>query len=403
MAAWGEFRQNWLALLGATAAVGTGASMFTYTANFLVVPLETAEGWSRSQVAFGATLFMFANALMMPVIGILTGRYGARRVGVTCMAAFGSLACLLALLPASLSVYYSTILTLALFGAGVNGVVFGPVIAERFRRRRGLALSIMLSGSALLLIPIAPALSFAISEFGWRAGYAALGTMALLIGLPGALAASRAQTARPEESARAGGGLCDAIRTAAYWKIIFGVVFSALPLGGFLNQMSPLLISRGLSGTHAALLTSLFVSMVLVGRIGVGALLDLLRASLVSMSVMLVAAAAVSLLLLQAPSIVLCGIVVAALGAAMGAEGDIQAYLLARHFDLHSFAALFGTSAMCTTMGFGLGALMFGTLYDWYGNYIIAVVLSMLSFGIAGFFFGSLALGPSDKSSLEGV
>lgn len=393
----GEFAQHWPALTGATAAVGTGAALFSYTANYFVMPLEAAQGWSRSAIAFGATLYMIGNALMMPLIGLLTDRLGVGRVAPVALAGYGLLCLGLALLPPGLPVYYTMLALIALFTSGTSGIVFGPFIGERFRRRRGVAFSILLSGNAVLLIPLAPVLTGAIAQYGWQAGYAILGGFALLVGMPGALFATRrgrgpiqATTDRPTLP---GIEIREAVRTTTYWKIIVGVMTSTLALGGFLNQLSPIMVSRGLTPELAAWMMSLFVIMVVVGRIAVGALLDMLYPPLVCLVIMIAAAAGVSLLLLDAPSVWICGFVVILLGAAMGAEGDLQAFLLAKHFGLRNFAALFGTSAMCTSAGLGLGALLFGALYDRTGSYVGPIVIAMALLVISGLSLGSLGLG----------
>lgn len=388
-----EFAKHWPALAGATAAVGTGAALFSYTANYFVLPLEAAEGWSRSAIAFAATLYMLGTAAMMPLIGMLTDRHGVGRVAPAGLAGYGLLCIALALLPAHLPIFYTIMVLLALFCSATSGVVFGPFVAARFQRRRGVALSILLSGNAVLLIPLAPVLTAAIADHGWRAGYMILGGFALLLGLPSALLATRGTSGRvaaPDGSAPRGATIREAMRNAAYWKIILGVIASTLALGGFLNQLSPLLVSRGISAGLAASLMSLFVLMVVVGRIAVGVLLDAFRPALICMLVMAGAAAGSGLLLIEAPSPALCALVVVLLGAAMGAEGDLQAFLIARHFGLSNFAALFGTSAMCTSACLGLGALLFGALYDGTGSYVVAIVIAMGLLLFAGLCFGSL-------------
>ena len=74
----GEFARHWPELGGAAAAVDTGAALFSYTTNYFVLPLEAAQGGSRSAIAFAATLYMLGTAAMMPLIGMLTDRCGGR-------------------------------------------------------------------------------------------------------------------------------------------------------------------------------------------------------------------------------------------------------------------------------------------------------------------------------------
>lgn len=404
----GEFAEHWSALAGATAAVGTGAALFSYTANYFVLPIEAAQGWTRGQIAFGMTLNMLVIALTMPIVGMLTDRFGVRRIGTVGIAGYGSLCLALAMLPISLPLYYGMLVGIALFCAGTTGVVFGPFVAQRFRRHRGAALGIMMSGSAIFLVPLAPVLTAAMAEYGWRFGYAALGGAALLVGLPSALLSTRRSpvVAITVSQPQTGLSFSAALRSPAYWKILAAVCASTLALGGFLNQLSAILNARGVPSGQIAWLMSLFMLMVVIGRVCVGILLDALSPPLVAMGVMLAAAAGVSLLLLDSTPTPALALVVVLIGAAMGAEGDLQAFLMARHFGLRNFATLFGTSATCTSAFLGLGAFLFGSLYDYAGDYTLAVLIAIGLFIAAGLCFGSIGSTegcPSTESESNGA
>lgn len=386
-----ELKQHWAGLAAVTLAVGVGAALFSYTATFFVLPLQEASGWSRGEVAAGITMFMFGNALAMPLAGRLTDRLGVRPVGSIALTAYGALCLALAFLPLSLMGYYAILLTMGLICSGTSGVVFGPYVAQRFEHARGTALAIMMSGTALILIPFNRLLVELIDWGSWRAGYVALGLAALLVGLPLTLLATRSERRRREarQGSEVGARLLEAMRSSVYWKIIFGVIFSTLALGGFLNQLSPLLVDRGLSSETSAWLMSFFVLMVLIGRIASGALLDVFPPRFVAAGIMTAAALGLLPLLMDQPSVWMCAAAICLMGAAMGAEGDLQAFLLARHFGLRNFAALFGTSAMCTSACLGLGALLFGTIYDRTGGYDLAIIIAALLFlSAAASFFG---------------
>lgn len=393
-----EFRQGWRALAAATGATAVGASLFVYTAGLFVKPIAADTGWSRAEIATGATMAMLVQALLTPMVGALVDRYGSRRVGTIAIFGLGLAIWMLAMIPGMLFVYYAALLLIALFGSGATVVTFAPTVVCRFERWRGVSLGILMSGTALLLIPFAPVLQQAIVGQGWRGGYALVGAVVLLIGLPCALLLSPVNRGgvgdddgrQKTNPAIASTDFSDAIRTSTYWKILIGTIAATLPLGGFVNQMPALLSDHGLTQDIVALMTSLFVASVVVGRGMAGFLLDRLHPPLVALLLMLSGATAALVLLFPQIPVGIYGVVVAMLGVAMGAEADMQAFFIARSFGLKAFARLFGTTAMSTAIAMGLGALLFGWVHDQFGDYRPACMFAILFFILSGTLFFSL-------------
>lgn len=389
-----EFRDHWPVLLGATAAVASGASLFVYAASYFVKPLAAAFGWSRGEIGFGATIASLTVAVAMPFMGMLTDRLGPRLIGTVGLLCYATMCFLLASVTNSLAVFYALLFLTAIAYAAVTPAVIAPLVAATFRKRRGLALGIMMSGPAMLLALFAPALVALIGAASWRGGYVALGCLALFMGLPGLIFASRAVGTRlnREDRNKNSDGLTlgQAVRTGTYWKLILATIASTLPLGGLVHQYAPLLSDKGLPGTQVALLGSLFVISVVIGRTGVGFLLDSYRPPLVAMGVLFCAAAASLLMLNPSPSILACAVFLLMTGCAMGAEGDFHAFFAARQFGLAGFSAIFGTFSMCTSAGFGFGAYIFGTVFDRFGSYDKAILMSVAGLLIGALLFGSL-------------
>jgi MFS family permease len=388
----GEFRAGWVALVGATAAVSTGGALYNYTASFFIKAIQGDFGWSRAEIATGSMIMSLTSALLLPGIGHLTDRYGPLRVGGLGLAGYGLMLLALSSIPGKLAFYYAVLFGLAMTFAASTAVTFAPLVAKRFIQRRGLAFGIMMSGPAILLIPVSPLLTALIAQAGWRTGYMALGLGALFIGIPGLLIASRGfGRVSPKTKVIAPGlGFRDVLRTRTYWKLIVGTLFSTIPLGGFLHQYAPLLTDKNFSTTEVGLLGSIFVSMVLIGRTTVGALLDVLHPSRVAMASLWSAAAGSLLMLAAHPSFVLAALFLGLIGAAFGAEGDVQAFFSARQFGLRCFSTVFGTLAMLNTAGVGIGALIFGWIYDTHGTYDIAIYIAAASLALGGVIFGSL-------------
>lgn len=396
-----EFRDHWRVLFGATCAVASGASLFVYASSYFVKPLSAAFGWSRGEIGFGATIASLTVGVCMPVMGMLTDRFGSRAVGSIGLLCYATMCLMLAFVTSSLTVFYGLLFLTALAYSAVTPGVIAPLVAGTFQRRRGLALGIMMSGPAMLLALLAPALVALIGAASWRAGYVALACLALFVGLPGLFIAQRAMGAHLARTAKMNAGegatLGQAMRTATYWKLVFATIASTLPLGGLVHQYAALLSDKGLAGTQLALLGSLFVGSVVAGRTGVGFLLDALRPALVAFGVLFCAAAATLLMLDPVPTLTACVVFLILTGCAMGAEGDFHAFFTARQFGLVNFSAIFGTFSMCTSAGFGVGAYMFGMLFDRFGSYDRAILLSAGGLLVGALLFGSLSSGRSVK------
>lgn len=390
----GEWARGWRTLLAASIAVSTGAAAFTYTAGLFVKPIEATMGWNRAEIATGATLNHLAVALMMPVIGYLVDRFGSRRVGIAGLAGFGLLLLSLSRIPPVLTAYYAVLVLIGVFASAASAVVFAPVVVAYFRKWRGVALGLMMSGTAVLLIPLSPMLQEVILQHGWRQGYVMLGCAALLVGLPLVLFLLGREQA-PRAAARDSGHVSgmvfpEILRTATYWKLILGTCAAAIPLGGFLNQMPALLSDKGIEPVSVALLVSVFLGTIAIGRTATGLLFDLLSPPRVALLILCGAAISSLVLLRSDLTFLMCIPLVALIGFAMGAEAEFHAYFAVRQFGQTAFATTFGTLVMCTSASLGTGALVFGTIYHHVGNYAPALIMAMCSFVLSGLMFGTM-------------
>ncbi|WP_218036695.1 MFS transporter [Sphingobium sp. EM0848] len=388
-----EWRDGWRPLVGAMGAIGCGGPLFTYTAGLFVKRLETSLGWDRGDIGFGATCMMAVMAMTIPLIGVLTDRYGARRIGTIGLAGYGLLVLLLSVIPGDIRVYYAVLMAIALFSGATNSVVFSPVVVRHFMRWRGLAVALAMSGTALLMIPLSPILTALLDSHGWRFGYGLIGILPLLVGVPCALFLLDGGTARRgvmRPQGNTGDSFGDAVRSRAFWQIMLATIATTIPLGGFLHQLPALFSDKGQSGETVAMLASLFVAMIVVGRSVTGLLFDRFHAPFIAMTVMLAAAAGALLLLQVQLTLVACIVAVALIGSAMGGESDIQAYFTARQFGLRAFSTIFGAHVSISALCMGLGAWLFGAIHDARGSYDLAGILSASLFVLAGVLLGLL-------------
>ena len=121
----------------------------------------------------------------------------------------------------------------------------------------------------------------------------------------------------------------------------------------------------------------------LLGRIGVGWLLDRFFGSRVAVVVNLIAAG--GLLLLAYANTFLAGCLAAALiGIGVGGEADITPYLLTRYFGLRGFSTLYGITWTFYAAAGAIGPVILGRSFDATGSYTSLLVILSMALAIAG-------------------
>ena len=134
----------------------------------LIVPLETAFGWSRSTISAAVALNLVLYGLMGPFAGAAMQRFGIRR---TLMAALMLLSTALAL-STGMTQPWQLMLTWGLMvglGSGAIAAVFAATVVNRwFTTRRGFVMGLLTASTATGQLLFLPALAALAANAGWR-------------------------------------------------------------------------------------------------------------------------------------------------------------------------------------------------------------------------------------------
>ena len=424
---WSELRRGRMPLFASLIAKAMSyGTVPIYIVGVFTLPLGAAFGWSRGQVALGFTLVTLTSATLAPLVGWLCDRYGARRLAILGTTGFGlgvflvgltgspqldflgrALASPARLLgmsdPLLLQYYVSWVLATAM-GVGSSAIILTRFVVGWFKGARGLALGIMLTGSGLTAVCAPPLVARLIENFDWRAGYFGLSAVILFVGVPvvafwlrdspfdGKPAAAEAPTQAQSSgenrlssgpSKRATGGFRMALGSRSYWILLAAFCCGAFGLAGLIASFSPILQDAGYSLSQAGGLAGLIGVFVIVGRLGVGYLLDRLWAPGVAFVTLSFGALTCGLLAL--PELPTAVVVMAAfgLGIAAGAEWDALSYLTAREFGLASYGRVYSLAVMGVAYITAVGPPAFGWTFDLLGTYRPVLFVSMVLF-VAG-------------------
>jgi MFS family permease len=143
--------------------------------------------------------------------------------------------------------------------AFTSPVALTPVISGWFTRQRGMALFFLSTGSMAGMAIMTPVLTFAIETAGWRAtllGFAAVFTVLTLAAAlfvirdtapehtdltPEEFAAARARAGVQPQSLK----LREAVRTAPFWKVVFGLFCCGFSMNLLGTHGMPMLMDHG--------------------------------------------------------------------------------------------------------------------------------------------------------------
>ena len=404
-----EFRRGWRSLVAAAIGNGSGLSgLAFYTFGVFVLPLVAAFGWTRGEVSTAASFLIIGTAITAPLIGSVIDRYGARRVGIASMIALALGYAALTQVDGTLGLFYVAWLGLSLIGGGTTPVVWTRTVNIWFDRGRGLALGIALAGSGVAGIFAPVIVSRIIADHGWQTGYLAVGGFILVVSVPliallleeqpkvasvsAASSGSATASAAAATSPLPGFVLAEALRQVAFWKIAIGFFLVSGVIAALIINLIPLLVDRGLAQQSAASIAGVMGIAVLVGRVGIGFLLDRFAAPAVARILLGICAVGCFALTIPDASLWLVTISVLSLGLAAAAEVDLVAYLTSRFFGMRSYGEIYGWQLTSFYLGAALGPLAAGMAYDHYQSYA-----PTLYFACGAMIFGALVTGSLGK------
>lgn len=393
MSFFGEFRINWVTLLATFIGIATGNALSHYTLSIFAPELIEEFGWSKAEFALTGVL-QGISVITIPIAGWFTDRFGARvavTIGFIAMS-LGFLA--YTVMNGSLLVFFTIWIIQHLLGVLTTSLVFTRVIVERFDHARGSSLSLLMMGPPLSGAVAAPILGSIIGAEGWRAGFVALAVASAIGGTICVIMMGRKKHDAPKKAPKAPltrAELLAIVRTRTFVLLVGGMALINLPQVFAASQIKLVVMAGGVSDQLATWMVSFYAIGVISGRAIFGIALDRIGAHLVALVAL--SLPAIGYLVLASPQtlpwVVAGGVLI--VGIAQGAEGDIGAYMVSRHFDLKNYSTILGFVRAGLDGGGAIGALVLSLTLaatDSYGPFLymaaVASVLGAICFFVVG-------------------
>ncbi len=333
--------------------------------------------------------------LGMGIGGIAMGRW-SDRVGMLKPALVGSLGIGLGALAAGFSQGPVSLLLIhaLLFGLMGNGALFSPAVANVthwFRRHRGIAVAIVISGQSVGGVIWPPLFRYAMENYGWRQGYLMFGLLALVAMLPLCLVFRRppplaevgAEVAAGGEEGRVLGLAPNLVLGLLGVAIIGCCVAMAMPMVHVVAHASDL----GHPTARAAEVLALLLACGTVSRLGFGALCDKIG-SLRTLFISACLQAIMLTLFTMAEGLGALYLVAALFGLSFGGIVPTYTLVIRDLYPAGETAWRLGVIYLFGTIGMALGGWLGGLIFDLTDSYqiafIVGVAFNILNLGIVG-------------------
>ena len=147
----------------------------------LVVPLEDAFGWSRSDISLAIAINLILFGLVSPFAAALMEKFGIRRVVMTALTtiSIGAFLTIFISAPWQLIATWGVIVGI---GTGSMALVFAATIANRwFVAKRGLVTGLLTAATATGQLIFLPGLSYIATTYSWKSVSITVSSFAILV------------------------------------------------------------------------------------------------------------------------------------------------------------------------------------------------------------------------------
>ncbi len=374
------------ALVAQFVSAGTQA----YTAGIFLQPMTEDLGWTRAEFAYAQTFGRFVTAFAGFFLGVYIDRFGGRAIMMIGVTLLG----IGLFLTSAITELWEWVLVrgfLSMLGAALMGnLVVNVTLSKWFVVKRGRVVGVAATGVSLAGVVMPWLLTSFVDDYGWRAGWRVLAIFAWALVYPVATLMRRQPEdhgwhpdGRSDEEVRAGAGAAaaadfansltrgQALRTSAFYIIVFSFGLGLVGVGAMLFGLIPFLTDEGFSRSTAALMvTAMSIPAVMAKPIW-GWVIDFVPPKLAASAGFATSGVAIIVLLLSAKAGSLLGVTVGSLlmGLGYGGTVPIQEVIWATYFGRRHLGAVRGV-AMPFALILGAGGPLVVQLYfDRVGNY----------------------------------
>jgi MFS family permease len=162
-----KIHPGWFAV-AVTFATLIATAGFRSAPSVLILPLEEAFGWSRTDISLAVAINVLLFGLVAPFAAALMEKFGIRKVVMSALTtvSFGAFLTIFIQAPWQLIATWGVIVGI---GTGSMALVFAATVANRwFVKNRGIVIGLLTAASATGQLIFLPGLSHLANNYGWK-------------------------------------------------------------------------------------------------------------------------------------------------------------------------------------------------------------------------------------------
>ena len=368
---------------------------------------EEDWGVTTAAISFVGFVGTLASGFSQPIFGWLADRYGGRPIVIVSLAvmALGTIAVAAVSSVIGLVVLYGLVISFA--SGGISPATTGVIVVRWFKKRRGMAMSVLVAGGSVGGLIFVPFLDYVELEFDWRIAWIVTGSLALVIGIPLILLIVRS---KPEDMGLKIDGVKSivdqdsdasqdpvgpkyverwtlALRSRPIWQLSFGYFVCGITTSSIAFHYVRWAQSEDISRDTAALAFGLLSGINACGVIVIGLLSDRLQRKNLLGVVYLVRGVAFLALIFLPGSMALWSFALIG-GMSWLATVPLTASLTADVYGVRNLGTLFGLANMSHAFGGAAAVWAFGLAFTHWGSYDVPFAVgavTLLAAGIVSF------------------
>ena len=388
------FFYGWV-VVGTIAAVLMGTNGARLLFGVVLKPLTDEFGWDRGSLTGAVLVNTVIMSAMQPFTGWFTDRVGPKRVLIVGTVTIGGMLLALSFAQSLAQMYL-------IYGV-LGGVVLttsSPVIAtsivhEWFTTRRAAALAIATAGAPLGQLAVVPVAALVLSATDWQTTYRVLAIFLIAAIVPigwlflrespaeiglnpdGASDEAAAADVSRHPGNHAGVDLITAIRDQRFWILAFGFLVCGFTMAFANTHFLAYADDMGMHTSMASASVAVTAVFSVIGTIALGIAADRnRRPPILALTYALRGLA--FFLLFALPTGPLVYIYAVVLGISWSATTPLTAAIAADIYGRANLGLIFGTMYTTMNLGFGIGAVLDGVIFDATGDYQPALVFNGL-------------------------
>ena len=407
----------WVSIAGAFNMFVSSGPTFQASSVFFKA-IEDEFGWSRALISGVASFGRFGGAMLGPIEGFMTDRFGSGKMVLIGFTLGGAGMIFFSQIQGPLQYYFSFFL-LSL-GFSMGGFVPSMTSVNSWMiNNRATAMSIVIGGSSIAGLMVPP-IVWGVAEFGWRPTVMVIGIIAIIVGPFVAYIIGKrptdehiAEQTRPSSETRSNTRQTrlydftpkEALRTRAFWSISMTHTLVNLSTGAISAHLFLHLTDENgvnLDDATASGVMPILVITAFVFQLAGGIMGDRFSKRILVLFMLLLQGASLVILAL-AESFVVAAVFAVVWGIGFGARTPLLHAMRGEYFGRRHFGTILGLSSFPMSVGMMLAPFIMGLAHDVQGTYTWSLYFLAGACVLASFtiFFATRPMSPALRRRLQ--